>query len=162
MSASPRDKVLAYRAQLSRMVVTATLAGTVACSKCSSTTGGGYGVVDPMPPPAKCYGLGVVASAVWITTDAGARAIALEITAPTYSGATFTPDPVNVLSGTLVSTEASPGGRKVVVVPEPGRGSVIMTLDVTCAAGPGGLNVSASWGSTADGGQELTTHVTEI
>lgn len=159
---SPRDKVLAYRAQLSRMVVTATLAGTVACSKCSSTTGGGYGVVDPMPPPAKCYGLGVVAGATWVTTDAGARAIELEITAPTYSGATFTPDPVNVLSGTLVSTEATPGGRKVVVVPEPGRGSVIMTLDVTCAAGPGGLNISASWGSTPDGGQVLTTHVTEI
>jgi len=162
MSASPRDKVLAYRAQLSRMVVTATLAGTVACSKCSSTTGGGYAVVDPMPPPAKCYGLGVVATATWVTTDAGARAIALEISDPTYSGASFTPDPVNVLSGTLVSTETSPSGRKVVVVPEPGRGSVIMTLDVRCTAGPGAINISASWGSTPDGGQELTAHVTEI
>jgi len=162
MSTSPRDKVLAYRAQLSRMVVTATLAGTVACSKCSSsTTGGGYGVVDPMPPPARCYGLGVVAKAAWITTDAGTRAIELEISDPS-SGSSFTPDPANVLSGTLVSTEPSPGGRKVVVVPEPGRGSIILTLDVTCPSGPGGLNVSASWGSTADGGQVLTTHVTEI
>jgi hypothetical protein len=144
------------------MVVTATLAGTVACSKCSSTTGGGYGVVDPMPPPARCYGLGVIATATWVTTDAGARAIALEISNPTAMGATFTPDPISVLSGTLVSTELSPTGRKVIVVPEPGRGSIIATLDVTCSSGPGALHVAASWGSTADGGLELTTSITEL
>ena len=158
MSLSPRDKV---RFHLSRMVVTATLAGTVACSKCSSTTGR-YGVVDPLPAPGQCYGLGVVAKARWVTLDAGVRAIELEISDPTALGTTFTIDPIHVLSGTLVSTESSPGGRKAVVLPEPGRGSISTTLDVSCSSGPGAIHISASWGSTPDGAQELITQVTEI
>lgn len=60
---SPRDKT---RAHMQKLVAVAALA-----AGCSKKTDPGYGVVDPMPPPAQCPGAsgGVAAKATFLGAD---------------------------------------------------------------------------------------------
>lgn len=204
---------------MSKLMATAALASTVACSKCGSgTIGGGYGVVDPMPPPARCYGGGVVATARWVPKPGGGRLLEIDISATGVStgfvysavkvqggtlvdepepfdlgslsragtfaisdastadagsrdaGALRDAGPIAVTSGDGGSTDAAvdAGPTASAIGPttktwriDPTAATVYLFFDVTCFAGPGTLTVSASYGKTADGGDELKTNVAE-
>lgn len=196
---------------MSKLMATAALASTVACSKCGGSTGGGYGVVDPMPPPARCYGGGVVATARWVPKPGGGRWLEIDISSATALVGGFVYSTPRVTGGTLVeepepfplATTASlgtvdasavdsgmDGGKRrgdggsteagVVTTTmdagpsstaigtatrtwriDPTAATVYLFFDVTCPSGPGTLSVSASFGKTASGGEELRTNVVE-
>ncbi len=204
---NPRRSTLSH---MSKLMATAALASTVACSKCGSGTGGGYGVVDPMPPPARCYGGGVVATARWVPKPGGGRWLEIDVSsatatvggfvysAPKITGGTIVEEPEPFPLGTTaglgtVDAGSSEGGarktdggahdggaRDAAVAPpdagptttsigtatrtwriDPTSATVYLFFDVSCPSGPGTLSVSASWGKTASGGEELRTNVAE-
>ena len=184
---------------MSKLMATAALASTVACSKCGGSTGGGYGVVDPMPPPARCYGGGVVATARWVPKPGGGRWLEIDVSSATALVGGFVYSAPKVTGGTLVEepepfplgTTVGPGtldagapeggadggkrhgdgglGPSTTAIGtatrtcriDPTAATVYLFFDVTCPSGPGTLSVSASFGKTASGGEELRTNVAE-
>lgn len=197
-------------------MATAALASTVACSKCGSGGGGGYGVVDPMPSPARCYGAGVTATARWVPRPEGGRWLEIDVSAPggaagsvystpTVRGGTIVAEPapfvvpaptlalgIPALTATAAAADAgadgADGGRRrsdagaadagdagagsgmttsaigATVSTwriEPTAASVHLVFAVTCASASGSTTVTASFGHTKDGGEELLTSVTE-
>ncbi len=144
---------------MSRLMATAALASTVACSKCGSgSTGGGYGVVDPMPTPARCYGGGVVATARWVPKPGGGRLLEVDVTAAAV-GPGFSYGPPTVQGGTLVSAPppydvtppTSAGVFAVPTVHDAGRADARAPAASSDAAAPRGADAGAT-DASADAG----------
>ncbi len=199
---------------MSKLMATAALASTVACSKCGgSSGGGGYGVVDPMPGPARCYGSSVTATARWVPKPGGGRWLEIDVTdaggsiggnvysAPKIRGGAIViePEPFVVPAPILPSPlgggaagsfavaapdAAGDGGKSIDagratdagsatttsalgalvrtwrIDPDPGA-AVHLVFDVSCPGASGVVTVTASFGHTRDGGEELITTVNE-
>ncbi len=138
-SSGPRRKTIAH---MQRLVTTAALVGTVACNRCSSTTGG-YAVVDPMPPPTRCPGIAgtVVAKATWL--DAAHTRLEVTVQPPTLSGASFAP----AVAPPASASAPAPGAASAPAAPSPSAApSATPSASAAAPADPrvsGGTLVSA-------------------
>ena len=126
----------------------------------------GFGVVDPIPPPASCPGLvgQLVISAKW-AADANGAYIEVQIDPPAgRTDVAFTTN-VTVQQGTLLSSQA---GQSLVLHVAPvtgGASSVTVDFDVTCAAdksnGPTTGILTLTLGPTTSPGTAVMTSVQE-
>ena len=119
-------------------------AGGAGASGASSSSGGGYGVVDPLPPPARCEGVAATspATAVWKDAmDGSGLIIELQLPKPGRTDASYEEQTPPLLSGaTLVSSTNTAGALTLELAPAAGA-LVDVNLGVTCAAGPGRLEI---------------------
>jgi hypothetical protein len=119
----PRQRTLE---SLRRLAAAAGAAATI--SGCDP----GYGVVDPVPPPARCPGLAESIDA----TVARKTATTVVLTAgkPRFNGAAYVTEPPAVTGGTLVSYDVQPDSATFEIAPTSGQVSV--SISVTCPNGP--------------------------
>lgn len=77
-------------------------AAAAALGGCKESSTGGYGVVDPMPPPPRCTGLAasIQATAVWKAPNR----VVVTLSAPTMSGGSYVTGANPMVSdGTLIN-----------------------------------------------------------
>lgn len=101
------------------------------------TTGPGYGVVDPMPPPAKCSGAAASIKAVgtWKTDKSGPY-VEVKLPKPTMPDAKYDRKTPPYASGGKVGGITFVGDDMIVhVVPDAGSPTVWVYTSVTCTAG---------------------------
>ena len=103
------------------------------------TTGPGYGVVDPMPPPAKCAGAAasIKAVGVWKTDKSGAY-VEVKMPKPTMPDTKYDRKTAPYASGGKVGAPTFVGDDLVLrVTPDaPATTTVWVYASVTCTAGP--------------------------
>ncbi|MEO7096742.1 MAG: hypothetical protein ABI175_26020 [Polyangiales bacterium] len=102
------------------------------------TVGPGYGVVDPMPPPAKCAGAAASIKAVgaWKTDKLGAY-VELKLPKPTMPDTKYDRKAAPYASGGKIGAPTYVGDDLVLhVVPDAGSTTVWVYASVTCTAGP--------------------------
>jgi hypothetical protein len=106
----------------------------------SGTGSSGYAVVDPMPPPARCSGLGdtIDATVAWRTPGT----LVLTLGAPRMEGATYLDVPPRLESGgTLGTVDIQPQAVSIEITPT--ANDVYFAVRAHCPAGD----------------QELTVHI---
>ena len=113
---------------------TATETPTASATIPDPTTGPGYGVVDPMPPPAKCSGAAASIKAVG-TWKAGS--IEVRLPKPTMPDTKFDRKaPPSASGGKITSTTWAGDDLVLQVVPDAGSTYVSIYTSVSCTAGP--------------------------
>ncbi len=99
----------------------------------------GYMVVDMLPSPARCYGVGasVKATAVWRQDTTGLYAeLTLNGTVPANA---FQPNAVSVWGGAVMSTGGTAQTVLIKVRPSPGNTSFGASVDVACSGTTGAV-----------------------
>ncbi len=118
-----------------------TTAETATASATAVDTGTiGYGVVDPMPPPAKCAGLAasVAATATW-----KGKVVELKLPKTTRpDGKWSRKDPPTAYSGKITKTTWIGDDLVLEIVPDSGAPLVSVYVSASCAAGDEHVNVS--------------------
>lgn len=109
------------------------------------TTGCGYGVVDPLPPPAKCPNLAstITAKATW-KLDNGQFVIVLELSAPNQAGAILVDkDPECFSNGSLVSRSLNQGAMTITILPTTGPNiqSSYLCVHASCSEGDSRVSI---------------------
>jgi hypothetical protein len=136
-------------------------AGGAGAGGTSSSSGGGYGVVDPLPPPARCEGVAatIQATAVWKDAKDGSGLIVeLQLPKPGQTDASYDETrPPSVAGATLVSSTNTAGALTLELAPIGGTLSATVKLSVTCADGLGHLDVAleSAGGSTPKAGDPV-------
>jgi hypothetical protein len=106
----------------------------------------GYGVVDPMPAPARCAGVAssAKAKAVYVADPKG-LALQITVSLPPGSplGAKFSSRPASAWGSVVLSASIAAGVTATIRV-KPTTTSIGVSIPVDCGAGPGTLSVSAS------------------
>jgi len=156
---SPRDKTLRRVRQL--------LAATVSVGSAGAACG--YGVVDPMPAPARCAGTAgrLFVRGQWEgNVDAGPSAQTLVIIIERPADVDFVIDDVTVpRGGVLLSKELGPPMvLKIDPQASTASGNLTVNIGVGCTGNQGRVQILALWGS-ADGGNPRpnpTFSVTDI
>lgn len=154
---------------MNRLIAAATVAGTVACNKCNTIPGGGYAVVDPMPPPGRCpaAAYAMAATAKLVPSDGGGVLVEIELGGWTASGVDFERDDAGAMralvsNGRLVSQTITPSGAiHFLLEPSATVGGLTLTLSATCDAGAVSIVMNASWGTAADGGKDVRVTLSE-
>ncbi len=152
----PRQRALA---SLSRLVAVAAAAATLGGCK---DKGGpiGFGVVDPMPVPAKCNGLAasIHVTARWKDADT----IEVVLAKPGMTGATYSSEKPDVSGGRLVGAEIKPETASVRVKPE--VEAIAVRIQATCPAGPESVLVTvtiAPGDGSPDAGRALSLRIVD-
>jgi hypothetical protein len=113
---------------------------------CSSKSGSdlGYGVVDPMPAPARCAGgaSSIHGSAAFELGADGKRGLVIRLAPPTDSTTTFVPADEG---DTTFRLEA--GGLEARVVPTADATSYAFRFSIQCGEGRGYAEANVSWPS---------------
>jgi hypothetical protein len=110
----------------------------------------GYAVVDPMPAPARCMGLASASKTAAVFKRHGKDWV-LEVTLTLPSGAswggmTFAPSSTpSVWSGQIVASSVTHRTAKVTMRPTAGASMAGVLFPVACAAGRGGVSVTATY-----------------
>ncbi len=139
---SPRDKT---RAHMQKLLAVAALA-----AGCSKRHEPGYGVVDPMPPPAQCPGTfgQVTARATFLGTD-----VLLEVDfSKSASSKPRVGQAAQSWDGKVVAEEVVGDLLRVRVRPAAGATNVNLTMPVQCASA-GQLGARLSWATPPSGPQ---------
>jgi hypothetical protein len=115
----------------------------------ASGSSGGYAVVDPMPPPARCPGVAATLKPVakFEKGEAGALELAITIPAPTgRDDFKYVNDaPPYVYGCTVVSHAVTKKGAVVRVRPTAGLKNVSVSVKTMCNQGPGTMMASVQW-----------------
>jgi hypothetical protein len=117
---------------------TATVTATASTAEPDPTIGPGYGVVDPMPPPARCSGAAasIKASGAW-KSDKSGPFVEVKLPKPTMPDTKFDrKSPPSVSSGKLKATTWVGDDLVLQIVPDAGATNVSIYTSVTCTAGP--------------------------
>lgn len=152
----PRQRALA---SLSRLAAVAAAAATIGGCK---DKGGpiGFGVVDPMPAPAKCNGL---ATSIHVTAHwKDADTIEVVLAKPGMVGARYSSEKPDVSGGRLVAAEIKPETASVRVKPE--VESIAVRIEATCPAGPESVLVTvtiAPGDAGTDAGRALSLRIVD-
>ena len=117
---------------------TASATETATATVPDPTTGPGYGVVDPMPPPAKCSGAAASIKAVgtWKSDKSGPY-VEVKLPKPTMPDAKYDRKTAPYASGGKIGGTTFLGDDLILrVVPDAGATTVSVYTSVTCTAGP--------------------------
>jgi hypothetical protein len=130
--------------------------GAVACS--SGPKGGsdlGYGVVDPMPQPARCAGgaSGVHVTAAFEVDPSGKRVLVVRVAPPVDPTLHLAPDPNDP------TMHVEGGGLEARVTVADDATSYELRIPVSCTEGPGALAAQISWAKDVAPGTPLTVSV---
>ncbi len=125
---SPRQRTLNT---LGRLVAVATAAAVMTGCK---DKGSGYGVVDPIVPPARCTGLAetVRAEVTWKT----ATTLVLKLSKPGLAGSHYVNQWPRVSGGRIVSSNIAIDGAELELEVPAGATQVMVWIGVECSAGP--------------------------
>jgi hypothetical protein len=143
---------------MQRLLATAATTAAIA-------TGCGFGVVDPVPPPARCPNLAeqIVITGTYVM---GANGLEIHVTfspPANRSDVTFAA-PTSIGSGTLVS--ATPGATlTLVLLPTAGATSITFAMDVSCSQSgkvPDAMLVSLTVAPGAMAGDAVTGAIGEL
>ena len=136
----PRQRTLN---NLGRLAALATAAA--ALGGCNDT---GYGVVDPMPAPARCAGLArtVQAKLTWTTTNT----LLLELGKPGLAGSSYLNEPPRITGGKIVRSNITAEAAEIELEAPADGSTPIVWLLVECPSGRQQLSAMVS--SSADAG----------
>lgn len=130
-------------------VLLGTAALGAACSSSSSNTDPGYGVVDPMPPPARCAGpIGTLTgTARFEPGPNGTSDLILRLDPPKDAGTKFAIVSGPMTENATVKHEIDAQGALVVRVTNPPASPLDLTIPValTCSEGPANATVTINW-----------------
>jgi hypothetical protein len=105
---------------------------------CSGSGSGdtGYGVVDPMPPPAKCPGVAgsITATATW-KQGANGLFILLTLGKPGRQDAQYTAVPDSVSGAKVTNSTQNAGAMTLELTPDAGATYVYVSVPVSCSDG---------------------------
>jgi hypothetical protein len=128
---------------LNRMKLLLTTASAAALPACSS----GYGVVDPMPPPAVCPGAdtSVKAQAQFETHSAGETLVAIQLQPSSVANFTYLDDEP-VASGGVVVTHGRIGSAyEARIRVDSGATTATLQVPFSCSSGKDGVTVTMTW-----------------
>ncbi len=132
--------------------------GAAACSSATSppNNDGGYGVVDPMPMPARCAGgaAAIHGTATFEIGAGGKRMLVVRLAPPSDPRTTYG-DPVP--GGPLARVEG--GGLELRVEPAPQALSYTFSFPVVCGEGPGALQADIMWTADIVNGAPLVVRI---
>lgn len=141
----PRERTRLHMNKL----LSAAAAASAALAGChdppvAATTG--YGVVDPMPPPARCPGLAaqIGVSATW-KSQGGKMIIEVVLTRPAARPDVKFPGQEPYASGGKLLSASPPAGGDTLTLdfdPDPAVGSIYSSISVNCAEGPQTLSLT--------------------
>lgn len=116
------------------------LGGALAQAACND----GYGVVDPMPPPARCQPVvaGLTGRARFVKTEAGAVELLIQIDRPKDFNIA---QDVKVEFGVPVALRHDDKSIELRVAVKPESNTVSGHLSFSCAEGMSSLDVSVTW-----------------
>ncbi len=137
--------------RMTRLLAIAAATATIQ-SNCGGESSGGYGVVDPMPPPARCSG---IAATIKGTATKKAQAVEITLSKPGRADAQYDESTAPRVDGGAVSSVTHKDGALTMVVsrspdagsPPPGAPAeppLYVTVAVQCSAGPAHLRVEVN------------------
>lgn len=129
---------------MERLIAVSAASALIAGAEVSG--GCGYGVVDPLPPPAQCPDLAstITAKATW-KQDAGNWLIVLELSAPTKVGAALADrDPECINQEFFVSRALNQGAMTITLQPplEPNVEYLSLCVHATCSEGNSRVSIN--------------------
>ena len=153
---SPRQRTLNT---LGRLVAVATAAAVMTGCK---DKGSGYGVVDPIVPPARCTGLAetVRADVTWKT----GTTLLLKLSKPGLVGSHYVNQSPRVSGATLVSSNIASDSAEIEIEVPPGAAQIMVWIGVECSAGPQLLMAVVSFDADAgasDAQRSVTVQLTD-
>ncbi len=122
------------------LLTTATAATLPAC-------GSGYGVVDPMPPPAVCPGADatITGHAQFETHGAGEILIAVQLQAAQMDGFSYVDDEPLATGGIVVTHGRIGSSYEARVRVDSGVTSATLQVPFACRSGKDGVTVQLTW-----------------
>ena len=133
---SPRQRTMRTMERLLTAAAASALIGG-----CSNNKGGGdpgYGVVDPMPPPARCPGVAasIAVKATWTEGQAG-LVVELRLSKPGRPDASYAAQETpQVSQGKVINSSVDAGAMVLQIAPDPQAAYVYVNVAATCSEGP--------------------------
>lgn len=133
---SPRQRTIRTMERL--LTAAAASALITGCSNNKSGGDPGYGVVDPMPPPARCPGVAasIQVTAAWKQANAG-LVVEIRLSKPARPDASYAAgEAPSVSMGKLVGSTVDEGAMVLEMAPNPGATFAYVMVGATCSEGP--------------------------
>ena len=148
---------------MQHLLAAAAATSAMACSKCNNS---GYGVVDPMPAPARCPGLssGMTVVAAWrVAADGGAPVVVVDVEVGLAKpGTQFTAGaPASTFQGTVTASKSTATHAHVEVEPRAYAAPIMISIPAECPPGttpgsPASIQVTVILDKAPVDGQPLT------
>lgn len=109
--------------------------------------GSGYGVVDPMPPPAVCPGADrtITASAQFAAHGAGEILVAVQLQPAQLDGFTYVDDEPLATGGTVVTHGRIGSAYEARIRLDAGVTTATLQVPFSCTSGKDGVTVQMTW-----------------